>query len=70
MKFSLVAHNLGIVFLATVLLAVGSIGIALPAEEKPSWQNEWARTVEAAKKEGRVWLIAIFTQYSALVTQY
>ena len=45
---------MGIAFLATVLLVLGSIGIALPAEENPSWQNEWSRTVEAAKKEGRV----------------
>ena len=54
MKVDLMAYKIRIVFLVTFSLALVSIGIALPAEEKPSWRNEWARTVEAAKKEGGV----------------
>ena len=38
------------VFLAIFGLAVG----ALAAQPKPAWQQEWEKTLDAAKKEGQV----------------
>ena len=32
----------------------GSTTVALAVQAKPAWQQEWERTLEAAKKEGQV----------------
>lgn len=35
------------------------VGLVWAAEVKPAWQSEWERTLEAAKKEGRLVLLTV-----------
>src|ERR687895_358566 len=42
----------GVLFLSLPVLC--AINAALAADSKPPWQQEWEKTLEAAKKEGQV----------------
>lgn len=40
--------------LTASLLLFGALGNGIAAQAKPAWQQEWEKTLEAAKKEGQV----------------
>lgn len=57
--------NIRALLLVCVLVAVGAPG-ARAAETKPSWQSQWEKTVQAAKKEGQVTVYVHSTYAPAL----
>lgn len=61
-----------LVALIVVLLGCFSLNVALAAQPKPNWQQEWDKTVEAAKKEGALslYLYQGEGELGALVQQF
>jgi ABC-type Fe3+ transport system substrate-binding protein len=43
-----------VIRLFSAVIFFSSVSVALAAQSKPAWQQEWEKTLEAAKKEGQV----------------
>ncbi len=66
MRFALMARSFKRDGLALFFVSIlGTIPMAGAGESKPSWQVDWEKTVEAAKREGQVVLSTVsgFTEF-------
>jgi hypothetical protein len=43
-----------VIGLFSIVVFFASLTVSLAAQSKPAWQQEWEKTLEAAKKEGQV----------------
>ena len=52
----------------TTILLFGFATASFAAQSKPAWQQEWEKTVEAAKKEGQV--VIYISGYEAVLQDF
>src|SRR4030095_2081216 len=53
---------------SAVILILSCSAQAIAAQAKPSWQQEWKKTIEAAKKEGQV--VVYISGYEAILPDF
>lgn len=57
-----------VISLLSAVIFFGSVSVALAAQSKLAWQQEWEKTLDAAKKEGQV--TVYISGYEAVLPEF